>query len=86
MAKAFQAKMHLAREQQRETAEPLDVIKSASDAEAASIAEAEGLELQPNLTKDGYQMSASAGRSRATGRLSSYRVAVQQQGGERRFT
>ena len=46
--------MRLAREQHRETAEPLDKIKSASDAEAASIAEAEGLELQPNLSKDGY--------------------------------
>ena len=46
--------MRLAREQHRETAEPLDKIKSASDAEAASIAEVEGLELQPNLSKDGY--------------------------------
>ena len=54
LAKAFQAKMRLAREQHRETAEPLDKIKSASDAEAASIAEAEGLELQPNKSKDGY--------------------------------
>ena len=46
--------MRLAREQHRETTEPLNKIHSASDAEAASIAEAEGLELQPNKSKDGY--------------------------------
>ena len=54
-AGAFQTKMRLAREQHRETTtEPLDKIYSASDAEAASIAKAEGLELQPNKSKDGF--------------------------------
>ena len=47
--------------------------KSASDAEAASIAEAEGLELQPNLTKEGYVG--------VCWQKSSYRAAVDLPGG-----
>ena len=54
LAKALQTKMRLAREPRDTTGRWDDVLKSASDAEAASIAEAECLELQPNLTKDGY--------------------------------
>ena len=55
LAGAFQTKMRLAREQLREaTTEPLDEIHRASDAEAALMAEAEGLELQPNKSKDGF--------------------------------
>ena len=74
LAKALQTKMRLARDQQRDTAGRWDdVLKNASDAEAASIAEAEGLELQPNLTKEGYVG--------VCWQKSSYRAAVDLPGG-----
>ena len=74
LAKALQTKLRLARDQQRDTAGRWDgVLKNASDADAASIAEAEGLELQPNLTKEGYVG--------VCWQKSSYRAAVDLPGG-----